>query len=223
MLQGQTTNHLKSTPAGLSLVPCLCAGRDPCFTLKAATFTDTHPQTLKGATTTKQSGDSCVSPCPPPACPGSCAASAGCCYVGFTKFATTELREGLPVSLEAAAPGSSAPGCHPMPVLTPPLPVQAATLENSAEPLMTPGRPEESRAQVDPAAGRDPEKTYDTGSIAPHAGLQQHGGPASSEVDAAHPYLLMQVWSQFGLRWTNTGAAEHWKRADADKLWCVEL
>ena len=54
---------------------------------------------------------------------------------------------------------------------------------------------------MDPAAGRDPEKTYDTSSIAPHAGLQQHGGPASPEVDAAHPYLLMQVCSQSGMLW----------------------
>ena len=97
------------------------------------------------------------------------------------------------MSLHTAASGSSGPGFHSKPALTPPLPLQAATIENTAEPLETPGHPEESRAQVDPAAGRDPEKTYNTGSIAPHAGLQQHGGPASQEpVDAAHPYLLMQ-------------------------------
>ena len=110
------SNHQspKSNLPGLSLVPCCCCWPHPCLTLEAAPTSCTNPLTLKEATTAKQSRDSCASPCPLQACPDSCIAPAGCRYLGLHTLKRLCLKAGgLPVSLQAAVPGSSGAGLSP--------------------------------------------------------------------------------------------------------------
>ena len=78
--------------------------------------------------------------------------------------------------------------------------LQPATVEDTAEPLETPGQPAKSNAAVEPADGVHPHGTQEDGIISPHAGMDagmdHHSAMDEAAADAGFS-LLMQVGSGF--------------------------
>ena len=70
--------------------------------------------------------------------------------------------------------------------------LQPATVEDTAEPLETPGEPAKSNAAVEPADGRQPQGTQEEGVVSPHAGMDHHSAMDEAAADAGFS-LLMQV------------------------------
>ena len=70
--------------------------------------------------------------------------------------------------------------------------LQPATVEDTAEPLETPGQPAKSNAAAEPADGRHPQGTQEEGVVSPHAGMDHHSAMDEAAADAGFS-LLMQV------------------------------